>query len=64
MGVQQTFGGMARVISPILAGIAFDRFVELPFLVSAALVAGTIYLGIGMESYVQPKPATEAAPAA
>lgn len=64
MGVQQTFGGMARVISPILAGLAFDRFVELPFLASAALVAGTIYLGIGMETYVQPKTATEAAPAA
>jgi hypothetical protein len=64
MGVQQTFGGTARSLFPILAGIAFDRFVELPFLASAALVAGTIYLGIGMESILQPKAHTEAAPAA
>jgi multidrug resistance protein len=64
MGVQQTFGGSARVLFPILAGIMFDRFVELPFLVSAALVAGTIYLGLGMETYIHPKPSAEAAPAA
>jgi multidrug resistance protein len=64
MGVQQTFGGSARVLFPILAGIMFDRFVELPFLVSAALVAGTIYLGLGMETYTQQKPTAEAAPAA
>ena len=64
MGVQQTFGGTARSLFPILAGIAFDRFVELPFLASAALVAGTIYLGIGMESILRSKRQTEAAPAA
>ncbi len=64
MGVQQTFGGSARVVFPILAGIMFDHSVELPFLVSAALVAGTIYLGLGMETYIHPKPSAEAAPAA
>jgi MFS family permease len=64
MGVQQTFGGSARVVFPILAGIAFDRLVELPFLVSAALVAGTIYLGLGMEENIRRKPTTEAAPVA
>jgi hypothetical protein len=64
MGVQQTFGGTARSLFPILAGVAFDRFVELPFLVSAGLVAGTIYLGLGMEENIRAKPSTEAAPAA
>ena len=65
MGVQQTFGGMARVLFPILAGLAFDRFHELPFLVSATLVAGTIYLGLGLDEYLHPKKQrTEAAPAA
>src|SRR5438105_13683792 len=49
MGVQQTFGGAARVVFPVLAGMAFDRLYALPFLVSAALVAGTIPLGLGME---------------
>jgi multidrug resistance protein len=56
MGVQQTFGGMARVAFPILAGYAFDRVVELPFLVSAGLVAGTLFLGVGMEAYTRVKP--------
>jgi multidrug resistance protein len=55
MGVQQTFGGIARVIFPILAGYAFDRVIELPFLVSGALVAGTLFLGLGMEEFVRPK---------
>jgi multidrug resistance protein len=56
MGVQQTFGGMARVVFPILAGFLFDRVVELPFLVAAGLVAGTLYLGMGMEEFVRAKP--------
>ena len=64
MGLQQTYGGMARVLFPIMAGWAFDRFPELPFLVSATLVAGTILLGLGMEGYLRPKPEPTAAPAA
>jgi multidrug resistance protein len=64
MGLQQTYGGMARVLFPILAGWAFDRFPELPFFVSAALVAGTILLGLGMEEYIRPKREPSAAPAA
>jgi multidrug resistance protein len=64
MGVQQTFGGAARVLFPALAGLAFDRFPELPFLVSAGLVAGTILLGLGMEEYTRPKREPKAAPAA
>jgi multidrug resistance protein len=64
MGVQQTFGGVARVVFPILAGLAFDRFTELPFLASAALVAGTIFLGLGMEEFTRPKHEPKAASAA
>lgn len=64
MGVQQTFGGVARVVFPIVAGFAFDRYQELPFLLSAGLVAGTILLGLGMEDYTRPKHEPEAAPAA
>ena len=64
MGVQQTFGGSARVLFPILAGFMFDRSVQHPFLMSAALVAGTIYLSLGMEENIRPKASTEAAPAA
>jgi multidrug resistance protein len=64
MGVQQTFGGTARVLFPVAAGWAFDRYPGLPFMVSAALVAGTILLGLGMEEYTRPKREPEAAPAA
>lgn len=51
MGVQQTFGGVSRVIFPIVYGFLFDRVIELPFLLAATLVGGTILLGLGMESY-------------
>ncbi|HEY2065757.1 MAG TPA: MFS transporter [Gemmatimonadaceae bacterium] len=51
MGVQQTFGGLARVIFPILFGWLFDRYLPLPFLLSAGLVVVTIYLGFGMERF-------------
>jgi multidrug resistance protein len=54
MGVQQTFGGLARVIFPILFGLLFDWHIPLPFLLSATLVAFTIYLGMGMEAYTKP----------
>ena len=49
MGVQQTFGGSARVIFPVIAGIAFDWMIPVPFIVSAVLVAATILLGLGLE---------------
>ncbi|HEY6064807.1 MAG TPA: MFS transporter, partial [Thermoanaerobaculia bacterium] len=41
MGVQQTFGGAARVVFPVIYGYLFDRVIELPFLIAAVLVAGT-----------------------
>jgi multidrug resistance protein len=59
MGLQQTFGGTARVVFPLLAGFMFDRMIELPFLVSAALVVGTIVLGWQMEEYTKPVPEVE-----
>lgn len=59
MGLQQTFGGTARVVFPLLAGFLFDRMIALPFIVSAALVVGTIFLGLGMENYTQPAPEVE-----
>ncbi|MES2176635.1 MAG: MFS transporter [Gemmatimonadota bacterium] len=55
MGVQQTFGGIARVIFPIVFGMLFDVSLPLPFLLAASLVLFTIYLGRDMQSYVQPK---------
>ena len=49
------------MIFPILFGLLFDRVIELPFLLSAALVVGTILLGLGMETYTrETRPATPA----
>jgi MFS family permease len=53
MGVQQTFGGLARVIFPILFGFLYDRSQGLPFLISAGLVLCTVYLGLGMDAYAR-----------
>jgi multidrug resistance protein len=53
MGVQQTFGGMARVLFPILFGFLYDRSHGLPFLISAGLVLCTVYLGLGMDAYAR-----------
>jgi MFS family permease len=55
MGVQQTFGGVARIIAPLWAGFAYDRFgIGVPFYTSAAVVLATLALGTGLERYVRP----------
>ncbi len=59
MGVQQTFGGVARVIAPVWAGYAYDHLgVAVPFLTSAVLVVGTLFMGFGLEGYLKPKSET------
>jgi multidrug resistance protein len=51
MGVQQTYGGIARVIYPPLAGLAWDHLgTSVPFWASAVMVAATILLGLGLEA--------------
>ncbi|MDB4951053.1 MAG: multidrug resistance protein [Gemmatimonadetes bacterium] len=62
MGVQQSFGGAARVIGPIWAGWAFDALgTPYPFWTSAGLVFGTIFLGLGMERFTRDAPETPGA---
>ena len=51
MGVQQTFGGASRVLFPIVYGFLFDRMITLPFYLASVLVAATLLLGAGLESY-------------
>ena len=47
MGVQQTFGGLSRVIIPLWAGFSYDHFGKtVPLFTSAALVFGTLALGL------------------
>ena len=49
MGVQQTFGGLARVIVPLWSGYSYDHFGrQIPFLTSAVLVLFTLFLGFGV----------------
>ena len=55
MGVQQTFGGVARIIGPLWAGFAYDHLgVGIPFYTSAAVVLATMLLGFGLEQFVSP----------
>lgn len=49
MGVQQSFGGAARVIAPLWAGWSFDHLgTGYPFWTSAVLVLGTLLLTFGI----------------
>lgn len=58
MGMQQTFGGVARIAVPLWAGFAFDRLgVAIPFYTSAIAVFLTIFLGLGLDQYVKPRAA-------
>ena len=65
MGVQQTFGGLARVIVPIFAGFTYDRFGHsIPFWVSAALVMVGFFIGLGIDDPRKPSAQVEIAAAA
>ena len=61
MGLQQTFGGAARVAAPLWTGFAFDHLgIGVPFYTSAAFVLLTLTLGLGLDEYAK---ATNKAPA-
>ena len=50
MGVQQTYGGLSRVVIPLWAGFSYDHFGrQVPFLTSAVLVLFTLLLGLGVD---------------
>jgi MFS family permease len=62
MGLQQTFGGVARIVAPLMYGWAFDRLgIGVPFYISAAFVAVTILLGLGLDRFARPRLANAAA---
>ena len=59
MGVQQTFGGVSRVVFPVAAGFLMDALGRgVPFAVAAALVLLTLPLTGAMGSYVRAPVAT------
>jgi MFS family permease len=56
MGMQQTYGGVARIIAPLFFGWAFDSIgVSSPYFFSAAIILGTITLGFGLDQYARPE---------
>jgi MFS family permease len=44
MGVQQSFGSIARLIGPVVAGAFFEADIRYPFWAAAALMLGTSFL--------------------
>ena len=55
MGMQQTYGGVARIIAPLFFGWSFDRLgVSSPYFFSAAFILATIFLGFGLDQYARP----------
>jgi predicted MFS family arabinose efflux permease len=56
MGMQQTYGGVARIIAPLFFGWAFDSIgVSSPYFFSAAILLATISLGFGLDQYARPE---------
>jgi MFS family permease len=54
MGMQQTYGGVARIIAPLFYGWAFDSLgVSSPYYFSSAIIATTIFLGFGLDKYAR-----------
>lgn len=57
MGLQQTFGGVSRIIAPLWAGFAFDALgTGVPFYTAAIIVLATISLGLGLDQYAKRPP--------
>ena len=56
MGMQQTYGGVARIIAPLFFGWSFDRLgVSSPYFFSSAFIIATIFLGFGLDRYARPE---------
>ncbi len=54
MGMQQTYGGVARIIAPLFFGWSFDTLgVSSPYFFSSAFIVATVFLGFGMDKYVK-----------
>src|SRR6266404_7457768 len=61
MGMQQTYGGVARIIAPLFFGWAFDSLgVSSPYFFSSAFIVATIFLGFGLDQYAKREELPEA----
>jgi MFS family permease len=65
MGMQQTYGGVARGIAPLFFGWAFDTIsVSAPYFFSSAFILATLFLGFGMDKYAKTEVTVASAEAA
>src|SRR4030095_4283798 len=63
MGMQQTYGGVSRIIAPLFFVWAFDKLsISAPYFFSAAFLLATLSLGVGLDKYARPAPAVAAEP--
>ena len=54
MGMQQTYGGIARAIAPLFFGWSFDWLgVSSPYFFASAIIMATIFLGLGLDKYAR-----------
>jgi len=54
--MQQTYGGVARIIAPLFFGWSFDSLgVSSPYFFSSAFILATIFLGFGLDKYARPE---------
>lgn len=52
MGMQQTYGGLARAIGPLFFGWSFDLLgVSSPYFFASAFIFATVFLGLGLDKY-------------
>src|SRR6185295_7882917 len=63
MGMQQTYGGIARVVAPLFFGWAFDSIaVTAPYFFASAIILTTLSLGFGLDQYARPAVVVTAEP--
>ena len=54
MGMQQTYGGVARAFSPLFFGWAFDSVgARSPYFFASVFIFATIFLGFGLDKYAK-----------
>lgn len=64
MGMQQTYGGVARIVAPLFFGWSFDSLgVSSPYFFSSAFILGTLFLGFGLDKYAKHDAAASQIPA-
>jgi MFS family permease len=54
MGIQQTYGGVARIVAPLFFGWSFDSLgVSSPYYFSSVFILATVLLGFGLDEHAK-----------